>query len=69
VARLIGSAPAVVQLKGAESGELESGIGGLVLTGKLKLMGYEAQEVITVVNQESAQKALRFRRGGYVTGR
>jgi hypothetical protein len=48
---MIGSAPAKLGFKGAESGELESGIGGVVLTGKLKLMGYEAEEVITVVNQ------------------
>ena len=48
---LIGSSPAKLEFKGAETGELESAIGTGTVTGKVKLMGYEAQEVLTVENR------------------
>ena len=48
---LIGAAPAKLEFKGAESGALESTAGAGTMTGLVKLMGYEAQEVLTVVNQ------------------
>jgi hypothetical protein len=48
---LIGAAPAVLTFKGAESGELESAIGTAVVRGKLKLMGYGAEESISVIRQ------------------
>jgi hypothetical protein len=47
---LIGAAPAILTFKGAESGELE-GTTSVTMVGKLKLMGYGSQEVISVVNQ------------------
>lgn len=48
---LIGSAPAKLEFKGAETGELESSIGTGTVSGKVKLMGYNGQEVLTVKNQ------------------
>jgi len=46
----IGASPSKVEFKGPESGELESSIGGGWYRGKLKLMGYEGQDLITVKN-------------------
>ena len=46
----IGASPSKVEFKVPESGELESSIGGGVYRGKLKLMGYEGQDLITVKN-------------------
>ena len=48
---LIGSAPAKLTFEKAATGELESTIGTGTVEGKVKLQGYEAQEVLTVVNQ------------------
>jgi len=48
---VIGSAPAKLTFEKAATGELESTIGTGTVEGKVKLQGYEAQEVLTVVNQ------------------
>jgi hypothetical protein len=48
---LIGSAPATLTFKGAESGELESSIGTGTVKGKVKLQGYGTQEVLSVENR------------------
>jgi hypothetical protein len=47
----IGASPTTLQFKEAESGELEGAAETATVKGKVKLMGYTAQELLTVVNQ------------------
>jgi hypothetical protein len=46
----IGASPSKVEFLGATSGELESGLGNGTVKGKLKQMGYEGQDLLTVQN-------------------
>ena len=46
----IGASPSKVEFKGPESGEMDSSIGVGCYKGKLKLMGYEGQDLITIKN-------------------
>ena len=48
--RAIGSAPSTIEFEGSPSGELESAVGISTFTGKLKVLGYEGQDLITVKN-------------------
>jgi len=46
----IGAAPSKVEFLGATSGELESAAGTGTVKGKLKQMGYEGQDLLTIKN-------------------